>query len=151
MGIKITGVPQIMAQIKRQVNSLLSEERIEYWLAWCGEKLRNKALETRTFKDQTGNLASSIGYVVIHDGKILSRSVAQKVKDGDEGVKKGQAYLDQLAEKFGRKGWVLILSAGMDYAAYVEASGRVVLSSTELCAPQILGEAVKGMVAESKL
>ena len=151
MGIKMTGVPQIMRQINKQVNSLLSEDRIEYWLDWCGEMLRKKALETRTFKDQTGNLASSIGYVVLHDGKIVSNGGLQKVKDGDEGVKKGQEYLDNLAEKWGRKGWVLIVSAGMDYAAYVEARGRVVLSSAELEAPKILGEAVEYMIKESQL
>jgi len=148
MPIKMTNVAGIMASI-RQKTERLSNESMHYWLSWAGEQLRNTALETRTFEDQTGNLASSIGYVLVHDGKIVGKATPNKVKDGDEGVREGQAYLDNLAEKYGRIGWVLIVSAGMDYAAYVEASGRVVLSSAELKAPAIIADALKGALREA--
>ena len=88
--------------------------------------------------DWTGNLRSSIGYIIVKDGKVWDKSVPEKVKNGNEGIQKGQAYLESLADKWGRKGAYLIVSAGMDYAEYVESRGYVVLSSAELKAPDLL-------------
>jgi hypothetical protein len=43
------------------------------------------------------------------------------------------ALINELKEKY-NKGFVLIVVAGMDYAVYVEALGRNVLSSSKLLA-----------------
>lgn len=88
------------------------------------------------FTDQTGNLRSSIGYVVFVDGIAVS-SDFKGILSGSEGVKEGMA----LAYKVGSensKGIVLVVVAGMNYALAVESKGRDVLTSTEHFAIQEL-------------
>jgi hypothetical protein len=147
-GRMITSVADIMKGIKAQTQEQIDDLFAAF--SYVGEACVKEAREQHTYTDQTGNLTSSIGYTIVQDGKILSRSVAQKVKDGDEGVKKGQEYLDSLAEKWGRKGMFLIVSAGMDYAEYVEARGYVVLSSAELKAPNLMREILTKLGFEVK-
>lgn len=135
-GKMITSVADIVKGINAQ-----TQEQIDDLLAafqYVGESCVKEAREHHSYTDQTGNLTSSIGYTIVKDGKIITKSVPQKVKNGSDGVQKGQEYLDSLAEKWGRKGMYLIVSAGMDYAEYVEARGYVVLSSAELKAPNLL-------------
>lgn len=88
------------------------------------------------FEDQTGNLRSSIGYVVFVDGIAVS-SDFKGILSGSEGVKEGIG----LAYKVGSensKGLVLVVVAGMNYALAVESRGRDVLTSTEHFAIQEL-------------
>ena len=43
-------------------------------LQYCGEQVLNKARSTNSYKDQTGNLRSSLGYVVAADGLFISQT-----------------------------------------------------------------------------
>ena len=43
-------------------------------LQYCGEQVLNKARSTNSYKDQTGNLRSSLGYVVAVDGRVVYQS-----------------------------------------------------------------------------
>jgi len=86
--------------------------------------------------DQTGNLRSSIGYMVLDNGRITSSSGFDTVNGthggGSEGSTEGKRYIEELASKF-PTGIVLIVVAGMDYAAYVEdMENKDVLASAEL-------------------
>lgn len=144
-GRMITNVADIVDGIKSQVEEQMDD--LLYALQYVGESCVKIAREElpksrggNSYEDQTGNLRSSIGYIIVRDGKIYSKSVPDKVKNGDEGIQKGQAYLESLAQKWGRQGAYLIVSAGMNYAEYVEARGYVVLSSAELAAPDLLRE-----------
>lgn len=106
-------------------------------LCFLGEKCiieaRDRSQE-ESWYDQTGNLRSSIGYVVVMDGKIVSTSSFGQVKNGSEGSLEGKALAKRLAENF-KTGYALIVVAGMHYAAYVEAmDNKVVLVSAELLA-----------------
>jgi len=69
------------------------------------------------FNDQTGNLRSSIGYMVFNNG-VAVHAFFELVKDGAAGAKKGE----ELARKVGEqtKGICLVVTAGMNYAVYVE-------------------------------
>lgn len=49
-------------------------------LQYCGEQVLNKARSTNSYKDQTGNLRSSLGYVVAVDGRVVYQSDFQTVK-----------------------------------------------------------------------
>lgn len=77
----------------------------------------------RRYKDQTGNLTSSIGYAIVVDGAIVDeygfRSYQPTATDG---ANKGLEYARQIASTF-PEGIVVVVSAGMDYAAYVEYKG----------------------------
>lgn len=77
----------------------------------------------RSYKDQTGNLTSSIGYVIVVDGAIVDEYGFQPYQStATEGTDKGLEYARQIASSF-PDGIVVIVSAGMDYAAYVEYKG----------------------------
>lgn len=97
--------------------------------------------------DWTHNLRSSIGYVVLWDGKVMQESDFEQLRGGRKsklsGSRKGREFLHKLIEENG-SGLVLIVVAGMPYAAYVEALGYDVLGSAEIKA----GEMVKRMLSK---
>lgn len=106
-------------------------------LCYVGERCLIEARDGGTYTDQTGNLRSSIGYAVLINGQVLQYACADKVKDGSEGVSQGLQYLRSRIQKASRKGIILIVTAGMNYAEYVETK-RVVLSKAELMAPELI-------------
>jgi len=55
----------------------------------CVNVARNLNPSEGSYTDQTGNLRSSIGYVVIDDGVIIRKGGFQQVHTGSEGVMKG--------------------------------------------------------------
>lgn len=84
------------------------------------------------FRDQTGHLRGSIGYVVFKNG-IAIHDGFKVTGDGSEGVAEGRA----LARKVGAElnsGYALVVTAGMSYAVHVESMGKDVLTSAELLA-----------------
>ena len=116
--------------------------------AACLEMVK-RAKQTSTYLDQTGNLRSSIGYVLYYNGaevdSYFEPTPAQAVEyidkygvtrktpggTGDEGAKKGYEYARQIAEGKDSKGIVAVVVAGMDYALYVESQGYDVLESSK--------------------
>lgn len=105
---------------------------------YVGEKCIIEARNGGTYTDQSGNLRSSIGYAVLMNGQVIQSGCVDKIKNGDEGVTEGQKYLQSRIKKANKKGVVLIVTAGMNYAEYVEAKGYVVLSSAKLKAPVLV-------------
>lgn len=138
---RLTPPAQIDRFIEAEMERLKND--IVYNLCAIGEQVLNAARLTNSYKDQTGNLRSSIGYVVSVDGEIVQMSSFDVVKEGGEGAKGGKEYAMQLVRDF-PKGIVLIVVAGMNYASYVSAKGDDVLDSSELLAdklvPQMLGK-----------
>jgi len=111
--------------------------------AYVGEEFVNLARNKKppqSFTDRTGNLRSSIGYVVALDGE---------VKIGDfEGTGEGKARAKELVKEVlsdSSTGIVLIGVAGMQYASYVESRGRDVISGSVPKASKILKELKEGL------
>ena len=96
-----------------------------------GEEAINTARTSRRYLDQTGNLTSSIGYVILRRGSIVNKAGFDKVKKGDEGVRQGESLATSLAKDYPHD-FALIVVAGMDYAAYVEAKGLGGMTAAEL-------------------
>lgn len=126
-------------EIMRQI-----EEDAERWrealimnLAVIGEKCVNEARMRGSFKDQTGNLRSSTGYVLVVDGRIVTMSSFAPVSGGTDGSKDGKSYAERIARNY-PSGITLIVVAGMHYAEYVAARGYDVLDSSELLAKQLM-------------
>ena len=128
-----------MSEIDRYTEQRLKglEQAAIRTLAYCGELCLNVARSTNSYKDQTGNLRSSIGYVVTVDGRIVNQSDFETVKKGGDGSKQGAAFAKQLVRRF-PKGICLIVVAGMDYAVHVKNRGYDVLDSSELTADRIV-------------
>lgn len=111
-------------------------------LMYCGEVCLNVARSTNSYKDQTGNLRSSIGYAVAVDGRIINQSDFQTVKKGGHGSKQGAEFTKKIARRF-PKGICLIVVAGMEYAIHVENRGYDVLDNAELTAERIVPKILK--------
>lgn len=129
-----------------------------------GEAAVAIARKTGDYNDITGNLRSSIGYIVLSNGTVCQQSVPdaisvahgkRKVKrkrkdgteytatqkvggDGKAGAEAGKRLLDKLKAEY-PYGVVLILCAGMEYAAFVEnVRGKHVLIDAELEAYRLI-------------
>ncbi|MFA7218071.1 MAG: hypothetical protein WC057_05670 [Dehalococcoidales bacterium] len=123
-------------QIDQFVMSI--EERIIMTLAMVGEQFVNDARNTRTYQDQTGNLRSSIGYIIAKDGHVAVENV--------EGKAEGKAQAKRIAREIlqeNKQGFVLIGIAGMGYAAAVESKGYDVITGSIPAAIRLLKQKVK--------
>lgn len=109
----------------------LKMQSIANVLCNVGEQCIIEAREHGDYTDRTGNLRSSIGYAVLLDGKVIRQEQVEKTLNGDKGLSEGLSYLKARIAKASKKGVVLIVTAGMNYAEYVETK-RNVLSSAEL-------------------
>ena len=108
------------------------EQALIYYLAYIGETVVNIARETRGYTDRTGNLVSSIGYVLVKDGKTIENPQFSQAMEGAEGVQEGEQYAIQKAAELIPNGIGIVVVAGMEYASYVEATGRNVLTKSEI-------------------
>lgn len=111
-------------------------------LAHIGEQVVNEGRTRANFKDRTGNLRSSIGYVISYDGEIVSESSFETVKGGEEGARTGKAFAERLAKEH-NKDLVLIVVAGENYARYVANKGYDVIDSAELLAQKLVPEMLR--------
>ena len=102
----------------------------------------------RGFTDRTGNLRSSIGYVVCKDGQPINIAF-EAVKGGHVGVNTGQRLALNIAKQHA-EGYTLIVVAGMNYAVYVESKGRDVLTSSETEAGKLLERELKNLIQNIK-
>ena len=141
MGLKITA--KFGKDAVNDISSLLLkkiEEIIISRFRFVGETFVKNSRENHTYKDQTGNLTSSIGYVIAKDGEVI---------DGDfsgtfEGSKSGESFALEVAARFD-KGYSLVCVAGMSYAAAVESKNYDVITSSSLIAENDLKDAIKEM------
>lgn len=100
------------------------------------DKTHTVARDKRNYKDDSGNLRNSTGYVIAVDGQITARAgFDTKHKDGAD-------FAEQLARTTEGKA-VLVVCAGMSYATYVSARGYDVLDSAELEAQRMANELTK--------
>lgn len=88
-----------------------------------GEEFVKVARLSGQYDDWTGNLRSSIGYVIVKDGEIIGKDFKLSEKEGSDkqtGKREGEQLAMDLVRTF-PKGYVLIGVAGMKYAVFVEA------------------------------
>lgn len=86
-----------------------------------------------SFNDQTGNLRSSIFFIIGVDGKISHEDFEESERGTDKstGVEEARLYAGQVLEEW-PAGLVLITGAAMEYASYVEAKGYDVITGSTL-------------------
>lgn len=134
------------ADIERMLQEKIAkyEDKIVRILRFVGEKCINEAREYGSYQDRTGNLRSSIGYVVLKDGKSIEKGGFQLTKSGGNGQKEGEAFINKVISQYS-KGFVLVVVAGMTYASYVEARNYNVLTSAELLAEREVPKLLKAL------
>lgn len=131
----VTPQSEIDAYIDQSIDKAL--QVIVNTFMYVGESCIREARDNGSYMDQTGNLRSSIGYVVVVDGQVVRKNVVDLVKNGTEGTKEAEAFLERLATEHS-DGICLIVVAGMNYASYVEGRGYNVLTSAELLAERLV-------------
>ena len=134
------------------------EKRIEQYyidrLIQAGEAAVQKAVVDGNYQNITGDLRSSIGYVIAYNGKIIKEGGFYKIQgrgnnmqkveittkdgkqvsfwakgkfgDGSHGSKEG---LEFARSKVSSSGYSFVLVAGMEYANHVSSKGFNVLDS----------------------
>lgn len=155
MGVEVrmtTSVDDIQRYLEQETRKHI--HRVIATLQYVGEQVVNGIRDgsMSNWNDQTGNLRSSIGYIVAIDGVPEHESSFDQVggpnrpeKSADaNGGERGLAYARQLASLH-PKGISLIVVAGMEYASYVEAmDNKAVLAQGEIEARKLIRE----MIAE---
>lgn len=140
MAVKPTWNPS-NNRLKEQLAARMIQTIIN-WLILVGEKIVAEARTGAGYKDITGNLKASIGYVVLHNGLIVHTGGFETEHNGSDkatGAREGRALLDGLIMQHSQ-GFVLIAVAGMNYAAHVESMGKDVLTGAGIIAKNMLQE-----------
>lgn len=119
-------------------------------LSYLGEMCVNHARTMPAqlgYTDRTGALRASTGYAIYANGQqVKADFTSDTAGDGSkttEGKAAGISIANNVAQTH-TKGWVLVVVAGMNYAVYVEATGRDVLTSAE----QLAREAMPAMIQD---
>lgn len=156
MALKMNISPEeFRRRLEGRHNQIIADMTEAYIMA-CTEAV-NRARSTNTYKDQTNNLRSSIGFALYYDGRLIHQDfvtsgtgtggggeVSFKTTGGDEvsfkakaasdtsgqrGILMGEHLANKVAEKY-LTGFVAVIVAGMEYAAYVEAMGLDVITGS---------------------
>lgn len=113
-----------------------------------GEETVNIVKTDRRYKDQTGNLTSSVGYAIIVDGALVSSGgFRQEKPTATQGVPVGTSYVQSLAAQY-PTGITLIVVAGMNYAAYVETKGYGGMTNGEQWAKAAAADLLKNITGK---
>lgn len=117
-----------------------------------GEMCLVEARTNKGYMMQTGALLSSTGYEVFVDGVAIhsqfDAASGAESNAAETGIKSGQSIAESIGK--GTKGITLVVVAGMNYAAYVEAKGFNVLSSAEHLAERELPRMLEKLISNIK-
>ena len=117
-----------------------------------GEMCLVEARTNKSYMMQTGALLSSTGYEVFVDGVAIhsqfDAASGAESNAAETGIKSGQSIAETIGK--GTKGIALVVVAGMNYAAYVEAKGYNVLSSAEHLAERELPRMLEKLISNIK-
>lgn len=145
MGIKpMFGNGVVAAQVAAFQENL--EKAIIFALKELGEELAKYAKENHTYSDQSGNLTNSIGYAIVRNKEMVYYGGLNQ-----PGISMDSAL--QTALKMAQStqsAYSLIIVAGMNYAAYVEAKGYNVILPAELKAKRDFPSAMAKLMEKAK-
>lgn len=111
-------------------------------------EITNLAKSTNTYKDQTNNLRSSIGFILYDRGELVTEKFGMAgigvEGDGSKGIVEGKRIAEEAA-KTHPEALIGVIVAGMEYALYVEAKGYDVLTGSCLQAKTVLEKYIKAL------
>ncbi len=118
-----------------------------------GEEATATAASRGRYQNITGNLRSSIGYIISYNGRVVREGGFKQVTGRGENMQKvdfttkrgksvvfcrtGMDFARAIAAEY-PKGITLVVVAGMDYASFVNAKGFDVLDSAEIQVKQMI-------------
>lgn len=140
--------------VRKRFDAFLNEieEKQIARLQRLGEMCLVEARTNKGYMMQTGALLSSTGYEVFVDGVAIhsqfDAASGAESNAAETGIKSGQSIAESIGK--GTKGIALVVVAGMNYAAYVEAKGYNVLSSAEHLAERELPRMLEKLISNIK-
>lgn len=140
--------------VRKRFDAFLNEIEKEQIarLQRLGEMCLVEARTNKGYMMQTGALLSSTGYEVFVDGVAIhsqfDAASGAESNAAEMGIKSGQSIAETIGK--GTKGIALVVVAGMNYAAYVEAKGYNVLSSAEHLAERELPRMLEKLISNIK-
>lgn len=140
--------------VRKRFDSFLNEieKKQIARLQRLGEMCLVEARTNKGYMMQTGALLSSTGYEVFVDGVAIhsqfDAASGAESNAAEMGIKSGQSIAETIGK--GTKGIALVVVAGMNYAAYVEAKGYNVLSSAEHLAERELPRMLEKLISNIK-
>jgi len=137
-----------MAAIQKEIEQAVQKYKLEVIQAYRDaatvwmERARAKTKIQGGFGNITFNLRSSIGFLLLDDGREIAIEF-ETVGPGEAGAATGMAYARELAGSY-TDGIALICVAGEDYAAAVESRGYDVITGSSLYIEQDLADLLEG-------
>lgn len=122
--------------VQKQVNQL--NEFVLNELRFVGLEFVRNARTNANFTDRTGNLRSSIGYIIFKDGRPIEDNFEEAGSGTDKATGKSRGYQYGIENFKSTMGYVLLVVAGMQYAAAVESKGFDVLTTSSFLAEESL-------------
>lgn len=145
----LKGTDKVEQTVLQYVASV--ENKVLNVLKYAGEKAVAYARTLDTYTDRTGNLRSSIGYVIYKNGQLAAQSSFEQgysnVQSGDISYNGGEIGF-ALAQKVAQQEtapFVLVVVAGMNYAAAVERRGYDVIEGASIEASEVAKRLVRGL------
>lgn len=127
----------------QKVESVIQNELVRVGL----EFVRNARINA-DFTDRTGNLRSSIGFVLLKDGQNVFEDFERSGsgKNPEKGIPTAKQFMfEGLKGSEMNRGFVLAVVAGMDYAVFVESRGFDVITSSAMKADSNLKTAMESL------
>ncbi|MFV0232769.1 hypothetical protein OBK30_06850 [Empedobacter falsenii] len=138
MGIRPNFSSKDLDKLNQKIIDDTLKKCIQAYL-YLGENVVSHAKQSVGFMDQTGNLRSSIGYVLFVNGQVYKEYYEGKAV----GTSEGKQFARELASKARKAPIVLVFTAGMNYAYSVESKGYNVLAASENYAKQVADLIIK--------
>lgn len=141
MAVKAQFSPKKFEEYLAQCQQLAMDEVFKtfaFLAEECVNRVRDRSADD-SWIDHSGNLRSSIGYIITVNGEIAVKGGFKPTNapdgNGSEGQKTGADYAQSLVSRFSSTPLALVVVAGMEYAVFVEArDNKDVLAATELWA-----------------
>jgi hypothetical protein len=133
--IRKFNIAGVIADVSKRVQR--TESIIIEQFEIVGEQFIADARNNGTYTDRTGNLRSSIGYIIYKDGKPLNEVFPGNQK---QGVEHGRNVARNVL--IPGKGFCLMVVAGMNYAYYVEAKNYDVITGSSYEAEKLLKQSL---------
>ena len=128
-----------------------SESKVYEILVQAGEYAVGEARKGGIYNDITGNLRSSVGYVILKNGALVVDNFEKSKKGSDRatGEKTGRQLAFSIAKSTAKKGYVLVVVAGMEYAAAVQdIEGKDVLKGAVILTENYLGTLISKITSK---
>ena len=113
MGIRMTTkLDEIHKVLMKEANRVerLTIRALSYLGEQCVSRVRDRE-GNKSWYDQSGNLRSSVGYVIAYNGNIIQYSDFNQIKQGSEGVSVGKNLAKELVKRYPND-YVLVIVAG---------------------------------------